>query len=818
MYLDYEINHKDDDRLNRNEFAIGLADNIMHYKPKKALTIGIMGSWGSGKSSLINLTENILEKKDAIIIRFKPWYFSNQDNLYLQFFKQIISALRNEEINKNIFERKINPKRNLFKKQDDSFKNYFNYIKDSTSEFDIDNLRYNPNFESYDSLDYHKERCEEYIKSFDRKIIVIIDDIDRLANTEVAQIFTLVKSLADFENFIYILSFDKEIVTDALKKTNSEYKDNFIDKIIQIPISVPKISETKMDELILNEIGEIYDNTQSKINIKNDFGEIFDFLKLFIKDMRDLKRYKNTLDFYLSNYLEDLNINDFFLILAIHLFEYELFLNIIEHKDLLTLNEDQFNNTGNLIELLAYDKSKYIITDEKWNYLKDTINYLFPTLTSDPTKITNKSYITWENAHKICCEKYFEKYFTLSLENNEISQKSLDQLIQMDKTDEIFNFFTKETNLNYNHSLLIGFKKQIPEIPEKNYESFIKAIMKAGDSMEIYPHSRRYFNWIFDDLFERINPENDRYRILKECIEDYDDNVFTTSEYFYSLAEDYVIFGYNENVKSKNEMTIKKSEAENLIELIITKIHNDIANGKFFNHKYLPEMLNYWEYFEDKQSVIAYVLENVKTSDEIFSFLTKFKLNEPNPNTGLFYDFERINSYHGLKIYEKNIAEKLNETNIDDKTRESCELFLNQLIKYKPLEHPIFITHFKEDKEAYKTIEKWIDESDINWNDMSITPYPQNQQLDSEIENLLESNIKNSSLLILIMINNDSAENMSWINKEIEIAQKYYKPILATKNSKLETLQINLQNTQTKYVNWERTSVIRGIKEQLGIE
>ena len=95
MEAEYEIEDEKDDLLNRDDFAHRLSQSITTYKSEKSLTIGIMGSWGSGKSSLINLTVNHLKKENNIIIRFSPWFFSNQENLFLQFFKLIISTLKN---------------------------------------------------------------------------------------------------------------------------------------------------------------------------------------------------------------------------------------------------------------------------------------------------------------------------------------------------------------------------------------------------------------------------------------------------------------------------------------------------------------------------------------------------------------------------------------------------------------------------------------------------------------------------------------------------------------------------------------------------
>ena len=77
---DVAIKHKRDDLLNRKKLARKISDYILSYKDIEPLTIGIIGKWGSGKSSLINLILCYLEfeiknnplDKDYIIIHFNP--------------------------------------------------------------------------------------------------------------------------------------------------------------------------------------------------------------------------------------------------------------------------------------------------------------------------------------------------------------------------------------------------------------------------------------------------------------------------------------------------------------------------------------------------------------------------------------------------------------------------------------------------------------------------------------------------------------------------------------------------------------------------
>ena len=54
----------------------------------------------------------------------------------------------------------------------------------------------------------------------DLKIIVTIDDIDRLTKEEIIAVFQLVKNLADFPNTVYLLAFDYDIVTKALEEVH----------------------------------------------------------------------------------------------------------------------------------------------------------------------------------------------------------------------------------------------------------------------------------------------------------------------------------------------------------------------------------------------------------------------------------------------------------------------------------------------------------------------------------------------------------------------------------------------------------------------
>lgn len=134
----------------------------------------------------------------------------------------------------------------------------------------------------------------------------------------------------------------------------------------------------------------------------------------------------------------------------------------------------------------------------------------------------------------------------------------------------------------------------------------------------------------------------------------------------------------------------------------------------------------------------------------------------------------------------------------------------------KNKKYPIFISHCWDYNSQYYTVEQWIDDSDINWKNMSIPVHdPKDTKTDAELEEKIDNLIRNSSLFIIIAGMYAAQQNRTWINKEIEIAQKYNKKILAIKPWGNERTPVIIQEAADELVNWNSSSVIDGIKKLL---
>lgn len=690
---DIAIKHKKDDLLNREKFAKKLADRIFDYDDNEPLNIGIIGKWGFGKTSLINLIccylEHKLEKeeckKEYIFINFNPWFFSKQSNLYIQFFKVLIEEITNHEYEKiPLFDRTTTPRKSIFKKlRIESLEEYINYIQ-FNQILPINDFTYSLNsnqMESYQSLLAHKKLCDNFFNSSNYKVIVVIDDMDRLVDKEIKQVITLVKSLADFKNFIYILSFDKNIVAKSLDEIQSDKGDKFLDKIVQIPIILPEITDNIMGELIFEKLKELYvQHSNNYINKNGDLREILYYLKLFIKDLRDLKRYLNVLEFYLDSYDDELNVNDCFVLIALQLFEYNIYSILVDFEEILTSPEQKFRNETRNKKLLAdfkdYVNNNLINMNEK--NLNKILSYLFPEYGG-----ANVSSYELTKNNRIGSSHHFYKYFSFSLKPTDVSATVLEQLIKSNNENEIFKLLTKNKNRDYNHSLLYLLYLNDSNIPNENIEIFVKGLIKSADNMFIYHSDWKHVDRILRDLLNRIKNHDLAYEILKES--DFEKNLFTLLEFVYGVCF-YYKKHTGENLKEyESEMPISLKHMENLKDLLIESINESLNNKSLISHPRLKTILVYWKHFETEEIVKKNIKNNVKTDDEILEFINHFQITNYYINSyaqvtkeNIHFNFEELEKYIDLKDMITQITTISVNENVSEEIRMFCLLIIKQ--------------------------------------------------------------------------------------------------------------------------------------------
>ena len=359
---DRAIKHSKEDILRRENFVHGFVQYVDGYvssgnsKLSDSLVIGLQGSWGSGKTSLINLIAEEMQShgysKRYVVIRLDAWTSLDRESLLLEFFRTLFStALYQDDFDKASA---VNIVKDLLQKN-------AHYISKAVSILSAHLLegvdlseKVIKDFLFHESFEKKKGKVTKALENFPKTIIYFIDDIDRLSDEEVVFLFRLIKSIADFPNVIYILSYDYDVVTDALNRIQRGKGDKYLKKIIQVPFDVPRPSQEILCEYCT--IGMI-------ISLHLDEGKRGSYMVLVrniilpsLRTLRDCNRFLNVLSLRYQVYGKDINLTDLIGLTVLELFDKHTYDIIYENKEIFYENRDKKASNTELSQKLNLEK------------------------------------------------------------------------------------------------------------------------------------------------------------------------------------------------------------------------------------------------------------------------------------------------------------------------------------------------------------------------------------------------------------------------------------------------------------------------------
>lgn len=430
---DKPIALKEEDKFQRYNFSQRIAKTIIDRESEDCIVIGIYGAWGEGKTSVINFIETELKQDDqTIIIKFNPWRYGDENSLLLQFFNKLAAAL-NVRLKTN--KEKVGE---LLHKYGKLININIPFIGDAgdtiqsagelLGEVDIETL---------------KSRISEIIKQNNNKIVVFIDDIDRLDKNEIHSIFRLVKLTADFSSTTYILSFDELMVSAAIGERfgegNQKAGQSFLEKIIQVPLKIPVAQPDALKQFCF----ELIDKSLNSSNIclydeevRRFVSEFTDSILVKLDTPRLAVRYGNTLSFALPLLYGEVNIVDLMLIEAIKIFYPNFYEFIKSNPEYFIGSYSEWYSQGKDTEKIKQIKVHFenltnSLSRRQASGVQNLLSELFPKLKEafDNYSFTRESENEWFKNKRIASPKYFNRYFTYAVIKGEISDIAFKNLI-----------------------------------------------------------------------------------------------------------------------------------------------------------------------------------------------------------------------------------------------------------------------------------------------------------------------------------------------------------------------------------------------------
>lgn len=719
---DRPIDTCEQDLLGRASFSKQLGRAIYDYNGKDGLVIGLYGKWGSGKTSVINMAVNEMitlakqENNMPLVMKFAPWNYSDKDNLISIFFQSLKNKIElqdNEELKKEVGKA----------------------LNDYAGAFDALSLipivgsgvaailktvaqAQGTNLMQGADLEKTKELLESALVEVNKKIVIIIDDIDRLTNSQIRDVFQLVKQVADFPNIIYILAMDREVVRRALQEVHNVDGNEYLQKIIQVPFEIPELRKSKLNSIFFSRLDEVVKEISDKIKWDDMYWkDVFqNCIEPYINTLRDVNRVINTFQFKYGAMYEETAFEDMIGITTIEVLDPELYKWIGNNKEAVC---------GGFFHGLSFDKSD---KDYRKKYSEEFLSLeinpdrairciaaMFPMFANDVNEKGFEYFSSSDIRSKMRAahKERFELYFMYDLDDIRIPRNIINACIYKLDTESIRNHLdkiNKQGNIIY---FLDEVRSLINNILYKRLGLIASIFLEmqgnfhGQNSKSIFTISANDIaERCIDDMINRLKTEAERFKIIYTAVKNLNSlNLGTMARRINRIELAYGrLAGKSEKEEGK---IISLNHLREIEELYVSRIHDIVKKIPFVNIKGFKFVFYLWKSFE-KEGAKNYI--NKMFEDDVnkirFVCILADKWNGTN---GCGWSFNP-------KTYSEYISDEEIFNLIQDYDKSMLQIFSREeqikmasfVLRYGKNE--MFDVH---EQEAMKLIEEWKDSIDI---------------------------------------------------------------------------------------------------------
>lgn len=644
-HTDAPIRSSSDDLFDRERFAQYIANAIANQSNSEKYVIGLYSPWGYGKTSILNMIEEILKKKDkTIIVRYNPWVYSDVKSMTAGLLSTIGNRIiETESPNSGKFKR-LWQRRKLASAI--SLANDLVALVDSIS-LGPESIKVNSKVPSKvtkslesRSFDAVQRNIEEKIRNIDKKVIVVIDDVDRLDKDEIFQLFKLVRSVIGFSGVTYIIAFDDIVVAKALNGRFSNDPDSrdgkdFLEKIIQIPIRLPVITADEFQVILTDKLNKLINeycldiSDDDQVRLWNTFRE---YILPSLSTPRAMNRYLNVLTFTLSSIKNELNIVDVILLTGLQIIYPKTYNKIHLQKDLLTGTSlefclEQYDNIQEQFEKLI---------DPNELDSKPIIMEIFPAIRKiyDTSLVYNNDIL--DKNKRVASTDYFDRYFIFGIGKSDIADSDIIKILQLDDSAKITKSLTDLATSPDKQRLIINkilqYKNTISDT-----EIFIEGMIDAVDSLSNSPGKGL--------LGMGGGMDNFSIAIIK-LIKEKDNKIGLIKKILSCCNNDGLLSTIIQYIKEKS---INNSDSDTLLTDVeidefkkesINKIMSMAKNTKFYesSNKRACYLYNLWlELGGKRNDISSNLISNIKKPEDALKFITGYLPRSRCINSGVSY-------------------------------------------------------------------------------------------------------------------------------------------------------------------------------------
>ena len=397
---------------------------------EQGFTIAVLGEWGSGKTSVMNMVAETLEDDltPTAVIRFNPWLFSNADDLVARFFRELSAQLGQREF------KGLKDVLNAFTKLGQSLAP-LSPVPGTTVIATVVALL-TKIFNRPSSLLKIRGNLTKALSKSSSRIVVLIDDIDRLEIRETRELMRLVRLTSDLPNIVYLLAFDRRHVAKSLRDDEAEGL-RYLDKIVQISYDIPTLRKQILGSTLFRSLDNVIQQGKLAELDKEVWQRVyFEIVRPLLRTMRDVKRYTNALPTTFDIIGEEVALADVLGLEALRILKPRLFDTLKAQADNL-VDTDSPSGLGKPQEIRDKEAKEALqemlerAGDDR-EVLRSVLEILFP--------VTHKSLgrgwlgpspiSTWRAQRRVACKEVLQVYFEAGLGEGALETRQIRRLIE----------------------------------------------------------------------------------------------------------------------------------------------------------------------------------------------------------------------------------------------------------------------------------------------------------------------------------------------------------------------------------------------------
>lgn len=430
---DRPIETEEEDRFGVTDFAHAVADALAGMKAPYGTVLGLQGPWGSGKSGVVNLMRARLQKiaGDVEIVSFNPWWFSKVDDLAPVFFGEVAAAL--PENGTAAVKSKLRTVGARLGRHAGLLGGAIDAISSgATGGLAASGMAALAEFISPErSVSEVHADLADALKKQNRRILVIIDDLDRLDAAQALEMLKLVKSAGQLPNVMYLLVYDRIILDRALAKLAPAEAPQYLEKIVQVSFTLPPILAEDLRGWLFSAFDKVFG--VAEFGPETHCHNLFESLvSPTVKSPRDAVRLVNVLSAAWPAIAKAANAADLIAIETLRLFHPAVHEAVQRHRSVVLGAEKMFgfgdDSSAALDEMLLVGVPKRRLTDLRYGLAQ-----LFPILAGpwENSEVGSDRADEWRRDRRICSEAYFDVYFRLSGAQQGAALRQVNHLLEV---------------------------------------------------------------------------------------------------------------------------------------------------------------------------------------------------------------------------------------------------------------------------------------------------------------------------------------------------------------------------------------------------